>query len=88
MTMSNHVEDAPRRGSVVLIVVALLAGLGLGAGAMWVVRSGDAQSAAEEHEEEGHEELPPGVVEVAAAAQKNAGMTTVAAERKVVPATI
>ena len=86
--MSNHVEDAPRRGSVVLIVVALLAGLGLGAGAMWVVRSGDAQSAAEEHEEEGHEELPPGVVEVAAAAQKNAGMTTVAAERKVVPATI
>ena len=85
--MLNQGTDNGRRLRPALpLVIAVVSGLALGASAMWMFR-GEPATTTEEHEE-GHVELPPGVVEVPTAAQKNAGLETLTVERRVLPATI
>lgn len=85
---NNQTHERSRRHSAVALVATLIAGLAIGAGVMWMLRADVATPAGDEHEEAGHVELPPGVVEVPAAAQKNAGVQTLTVERRSVPATI
>ena len=86
--MLNHdANDQPRRRPASALIVTLIVGLAAGAGTMWLLR-GDAALTEDDHEEAGHVELPPGVVEIPEAAQKNAGVQTLAVERRVLPATI
>ena len=85
MMLNRTTESGGRRGALPL-VIALVAGLGLGGGVMFMMR-GDAPAPAGE-EEAGHVELPPGVVEVPVAAQRNAGLETLTVERRTLPATI
>ena len=75
-----------RRFGVVPMILILLLGLGAGFGLQALRGGGDA--APEEAEEEHAAELPPGVVEVAEAAQKNAGLETLTAATQNLPATI
>lgn len=84
--LNDVTHEGNRRGGPLALVVTLVVGLALGAGVMWALR-GDAAPSEAEHEE-AHEELPPGVVEVPEAAQKNAGLQTLSVERRVLPATI
>ncbi len=75
-----------RLGAVPALAIALAVGLALGAGLMVLMRDDSVDPVPQAAE--GHDELPPGVVEVPEAAQRNAGLQTLTVERRVVPATI
>ena len=82
------IENSPRsdrRGfsGATLLGVAVIASL-LGVGAMKLLGGGGA-AAPEKEKEEAHEKLPPGVVEVPEAAQKNASVQIVAAVQQTLP---
>ncbi|MEQ1760092.1 MAG: efflux RND transporter periplasmic adaptor subunit [Vicinamibacterales bacterium] len=75
-----------RRSAIPGVAIALVAGLAIGAGVMFMMRGTGAGPAPAAEAE--HEELPAGIVEVPEAAQRNAGLQTLTVTRSVVPATI
>ena len=72
------------RFSARTLVLTLVLGLGAGATVMWVLSRAPSSSAAEEPEEEHAKDLPPGVVEIPAEAQKNAGIQVLPASAGIV----
>ena len=74
-----------RRFTALTVVLALLAGGVVGATAIWLFKNDPAPQA---EEAEHKAELPPGVVEIPEAAQKNASLQVVRAETQVLPAVI
>lgn len=79
-------SDKPRRVGV-WVIAALIVGLVGGAGVMWLMRPPVAPLAAPA-EQAKKPELPVGTVELDPAAQKNAGVTVVPVESRVLPATL
>ena len=77
-------------GKTAVALVTLILGLALGAGAVWILRpSAPAPAATDgEHAEEGHAELPAGIVEVPEEALKNAQVEIAAVKSQVLPGTI
>lgn len=83
---SDFTSFRGRRFGLVPMILVLVLGLAAGFGAQAL--RGGAHAAPEEAGEEHAAELPPGVVEVAEAAQKNAGLETLTAVVQKLPATI
>ena len=83
--MIENTPRSERRGfsGVALIGVAVISAV-LGIGAMKLFGGGGG-AAPEKEKEEAHEKLPPGVVEVPEAAQKNAAVQIVAAVQQTLP---
>ena len=83
--MIDNTSMSERRGfsAATLLGVAVIAAL-LGVGAMKLFGGGGA-APPEKEKEEAHEKLPPGVVEVPEAAQKNAAVQVVAAVQQTLP---
>jgi len=78
---------AERRFSVFVLMLVLVAGIAAGFYAEhW--RGGGAAAEVQPAEEAGPDALPPGIVEMAEAAQRNAGLQTVTVSSRVLPATI
>lgn len=77
-------DGRPRVG--LAIAAALIAGVALGAGVMFLMRGNATLAPAAEAED--HVELPAGVVEVTEAAQKNAGVEVAAVKTTTLPATL
>lgn len=75
-----------RRFGILPMILILVLGLGAGFGLQALRDGGDASP--EAAEEDHASELPPGVVEIAEAAQKNAGLETLTARMQTLPATI
>ena len=75
-----------RRFSALALIVALLAGAAVGAAAIWAFRNDPAPATEEAAAHKA--ELPPGVVEITEAAQKNASLQVVRADSQVLPAVI
>ena len=89
MTDEQVGSISKRRFGVLALVLVLLAGLGAGVLVQSWRAGGDAAPAEEATEGDEHAaDLPEGIVEVPEAAQKNAGLQTLAVERRVLPATI
>ena len=88
MTETFHSEPAERRYSMRTLVIAALAALALGAGGVFMLGRDGADVAAEPSAAEVASDLPPGVVEVPAAAQKNAGLEVAPVRSDTLPAVI
>lgn len=73
-----------RRFTTLALVLAVLAGAAAGAAAIWFLKNDPAPAGEAAHKEG----LPPGVVEISEAAQKNASLQVVGAETRVLPAVI
>ena len=82
---SQMTAASGRRFTAAALIVAVLAGGLAGAGAIWLLANDPAPQA----EEPTHKaDLPPGVVEIPEAAQKNASLQVVRADTQVLPAVI
>ena len=73
-----------RRNTPPALAVAALLGALVSGGLVWAVVGGQ-DATPTEAKEEGHEELPPGIVEIPEAAQKNAGVKFVDVGRVTLP---
>ena len=84
--MSDEFIDTPpsRRSTPPALAVAALLGALVSGGLVWALVGGQ-DSAPTEAEEERHEELPPGIVEIPEAAQQNAGVKFVEVGRVTLP---
>ena len=84
MTDDFNSPSNTRRTAATPLVIAALFGALISGGIVWAISgTGDAPEASAE--EEGHEELPPGVVEIPAAAQQNAGVKLVEVKATTLP---
>ena len=84
MTDDLNLTSNSRRTAATPLVIAALVGALISGGIVWAI-SGDDAPAAAAGEEAGHEELPPGVVEIPAAAQQNAGVQLVEVKATTLP---
>ena len=84
MTDLQTVPHRMRASSAARLAVVLLAGVAIGAAAMWLVADEPVAESATEHEAE----LPAGIVEIPEAAQRNANMEVAPVKLTQLPATL
>lgn len=84
MTDDFNSTSNPRRTAATPLVIAAVVGALISGGIVWAIAGGDDAPAAAEEAEHG-EELPPGVVEIPAAAQQNAGVKLVEVKATTLP---
>ena len=84
MTEDFSSTSNTRRTAAMPLIIAALLGALISGGIVWAISGGAASETASE-EEAGHEELPPGVVEIPAAAQQNAGVKFVEVNATTLP---
>ncbi len=84
MTEDFSSSSNTRRTAATPLIIAALVGALVSGGIVWAISGGAASETASE-EEAGHEELPPGVVEIPAAAQQNAGVKFVEVNATTLP---
>lgn len=74
-----------RRTAATPLVIAALVGALISGGIVWAISGSDDAPEAAAEEEAGHDELPPGVVEIPAAAQQNAGVKLIEVKATTLP---
>lgn len=84
MTDDFNSTSNSRRTAATPLVIAALVGALISGVIVWAIAGGDSAPASAEEEAE-HEELPPGVVEIPAAAQQNAGVKLVEVRATTLP---